>query len=65
MTEDPTTITNLLDCCFDVLTSLEPKEAAEFLMRQRTAECERLAKFWRRFSLPHQCEPMLAQSGAP
>src|SRR5436309_933485 len=64
MTEDPTTTTNLLDCCFDVLTSLEPKQAAEFLMRQRTAECERLAKFWRRFSLPHQCEPLLAQSGA-
>ena len=45
--------------------SSEPEEATEFLMEQNPAERERLAKFWRRFSSPHQRAPVLAQSGAP
>jgi phage terminase large subunit-like protein len=44
--------------------SSEPEEATEFLMEQNPAERERLAKFWRRFSSPHQRAPVLAQSGA-
>src|ERR1041385_4743957 len=65
MTEDPPTPTSLLDYCFDVLASLEPEEAREFLMEQHPAVRERLIKFWQRFALAPQCEPLLTQGGMP
>src|SRR6478672_2891035 len=65
MTEDPPTQTNSLASFFAGLTSLRPEQVTAFLMEMRRAERERVAKTWGEFGLPHQREPLLAQSGAP
>jgi phage terminase large subunit-like protein len=63
MTEDPQIPTSSLDCFISDYANLSPEEGPEFLLTLSGTWCERLHKTWSGFSLPHQREPALAQSG--